>query len=163
SLSLPAGRTFAWCAGETLTIAPIRRCLRRDLGLPKEDVEVVGYWRKMPTTPAETRAAEDSAGAGTPVEASVAASPPSDAAGPAAGAPAAGASEDRPEPEGTLDVLHQVHEMTELLPPIITRTAVTLGINDLVAGGVSTAEAIAAELGIAADRAQAVLTAMCSL
>src|SRR5699024_3933212 len=36
-------------------------------------------------------------------------------------------------------------------------------INDLVAGGVPTAEAIAAELGIAADRAQAVLTAMCSL
>ena len=38
--------------------------------------------------------------------------------------------------------------MTELLPAIITRTAVTLGINDLVAGGVSTAEAIAAELGL---------------
>src|SRR5699024_30852 len=61
SLSLPAGRTFAWCAGETLTIAPIRRCLRRDLGPPKEDVKVVGYWRKMPSTPGETRAAEDSA------------------------------------------------------------------------------------------------------
>src|SRR5699024_6828960 len=30
SPSLPARRTFAWCAGETLTIAPIRRCLRRD-------------------------------------------------------------------------------------------------------------------------------------
>src|SRR5699024_8560994 len=195
SLSLPAGRTFAWCAGETLTIAPIRRYLRRDLGLPKEDVEVVGYWRKMPTTPAETRASEGSADAGAPGEASV--SPSSDTAGPAsedsaagpasagssaagsasddpvapdataaaadAGVPAAGASESRPEPEGARDVLHQVHEMTELLPPIITRTAVTLGINDLVAGGVSTAEAIAAELGIATDRAHAVLTAMCAL
>ena len=183
SLSLPAGRTFAWCAGETLTIAPIRRYLRRDLGLPKEDVEVVGYWRKMPTTPSETRVAEESAGAGSPGEASAAASPPSGAAGPSAagsasedsvaadataaaadtGVPAAGASEGRPEPEGARDVLHQVHEMTELLPPIITRTAVTLGINDLVAGGVSTAEAIAAELGIATDRAHAVLTAMCAL
>src|SRR5699024_6283669 len=89
--------------------------------------------------------------------------PAAGAAVPAATAPAAGASEGLPEPEGTLDVLHQVHEMTELLPPIITRTAVTLGINDLVAGGVSTAEAIAAELGIAADRARAVLTAMCAL
>src|SRR5699024_12633631 len=77
--------------------------------------------------------------------------------------PLANASEDRSEQAGTLDVLHQDHEMTELLHPIITRTAVTLGINVLVAGGVSTAEAIAAELGIAADRAQAVLTAMCSL
>ena len=51
SLDLPEGRTFAWCAGETLTIAPIRRYLRREIGLPKEDVEVVGYWRKMPTLP----------------------------------------------------------------------------------------------------------------
>ena len=187
SLSLPVGRTFAWCAGETLTIAPIRRYLRRDLGLPKEDVEVVGYWRKMPTTPAETHSAEHSADAGSPQETSAAASPSSGAASPSsaavgsasgdsaapaanaavpganAAAPGANAGEGRPEPEGTLDVLHQVHEMTELLPPILTRTAVTLGINDLVAGGVSTAEAIAAELGIAADRAQAVLTAMCSL
>src|SRR5699024_3795953 len=145
SLSLPAGRTFAWCAGETLTIAPIRRYLRRDLGLPTEDVEVVGYWRKMPTTPSETRVAEESAGAGSPGEASAAASPSSAAAGPSAagsapddsvaadttaaaadaGVPAAGASEGRPEPEGARDALHQVHQRTELLPPIITRPAVT--------------------------------------
>src|SRR5690606_34713153 len=45
-VSLPEGRVYAWCAGETKTVAPIRRHLRRDLALPKEDVEVVGYWRR---------------------------------------------------------------------------------------------------------------------
>lgn len=39
------GRGFAWCAGETITIKPIRRHLRTLL--PKEDVEVVGYWRRI--------------------------------------------------------------------------------------------------------------------
>src|SRR5699024_12778563 len=71
--------------------------------------------------------------------------------------------EGRPEAGGGGLVPPQLHQMTELLPPIITRTAVTLGINDLVAGGVSTAGAIAADLGIATDRAHAVLTAMCAL
>ncbi|WP_209324524.1 siderophore-interacting protein [Brevibacterium renqingii] len=148
SLRLPAGRTFAWCAGETLTIAPIRRFLRRDLGLPKEDVEVVGYWRKMPTRPVAP--AEETPAEARPAETSPIAATASDA-------------EDSAEPTSTRDVVHQVHEMTELLPAIITRTAVTLGINDLVAGGASTTEAIAAELGIDSERAQAVLTAMCSL
>lgn len=38
------GRGYAWCAGETMTIKPIRRHLRSLL--PTEDVEVVGYWRR---------------------------------------------------------------------------------------------------------------------
>ncbi|WP_152346101.1 siderophore-interacting protein [Brevibacterium sp. CFH 10365] len=165
NLDLPEGRTFAWCAGETLTIAPIRRYLRREIGLPKEDVEVVGYWRKMPTRPAEAGAAVDSeAGSTLEGSAAVSASAGSGAAGsPDSAGPAATGSEGRAAPDSTLEVLHQVHEMTELLPAIITRTAVTLGINDLIAGGVATAEAIAAELGIAADRVRPVLTAMCSL
>src|SRR5699024_8940008 len=126
SLSLPASRTFAGSAAETLASATSRRSPPRAVGRPQAAAGGAAYWRRRPSSPAGPRAAEDSAGAGPPVEASVAPSPPSDAAGPAsedsaapaAGAPAAGASEDRPEPEGTLDVLHQVHEMTELLPPI---------------------------------------------
>lgn len=41
------GTVFAWVAGETLTLAPIRRWLRNDRGLPKEQVEVTGYWRRQ--------------------------------------------------------------------------------------------------------------------
>lgn len=41
------GTVFAWVAGETLTLAPIRRWLRNERGLPKEQVEVTGYWRRQ--------------------------------------------------------------------------------------------------------------------
>lgn len=186
NVTLPAGRTFAWCAGEALTIAPIRRYLRRDLGLPKEDVEVVGYWRK---TPAESRAAADQSTASarsavtdqsTLAEAAAPAaggSPTADAAsnvatvgtasatspGSTSGASFTAGSAASAGPESSLDVLEQVHEMTEILPPIITRAAVTFGINDLIAGGITATEAIAAETGISPVGARVVLTAMCSL
>lgn len=39
------GTCFAWVAGETLTLTPIRRWLRREMGLAKEQVDVAGYWR----------------------------------------------------------------------------------------------------------------------
>lgn len=41
------GTVFAWVAGETLTLTPIRRWLRNEKNLPKEQVEVAGYWRRQ--------------------------------------------------------------------------------------------------------------------
>lgn len=41
------GTVFAWIAGESLTLAPIRRWLRNEKGLPKEQVDVTGYWRRQ--------------------------------------------------------------------------------------------------------------------
>lgn len=38
--------TFVWIAGETGTLVPIRRYLRRELGLPSHQVTVDGYWRR---------------------------------------------------------------------------------------------------------------------
>lgn len=38
---------FVWVAGETLTLTPIRRWLRGEKGLPRERVEVSGYWRRV--------------------------------------------------------------------------------------------------------------------
>lgn len=40
------GKAFAWVAGETMTLVPIRRWLRREKGLAKEQVDVAGYWRR---------------------------------------------------------------------------------------------------------------------
>ncbi|MFT4260713.1 siderophore-interacting protein [Microbacterium sp.] len=40
------GEPFAWVAGETLSIKPIRQWLREERGLPPERVEVTGYWRR---------------------------------------------------------------------------------------------------------------------
>ena len=41
----PDGSFFTWIAGEANTLKPIRRYLRRELGLSKERVKVDGYWR----------------------------------------------------------------------------------------------------------------------
>ncbi len=46
ALERPEGEFFAWIAGESATIKPVRRFLRRELGLPKERVKVDGYWRR---------------------------------------------------------------------------------------------------------------------
>ncbi|MDO5067783.1 MAG: SIP domain-containing protein [Propionibacteriaceae bacterium] len=40
------GSVFAWVAGETLTLTPIRRWLRNEKQLGREAVEVTGYWRQ---------------------------------------------------------------------------------------------------------------------
>lgn len=37
--------TFVWIAGEATTLIPIRRYLRRELGLPKSQVKIDGYWK----------------------------------------------------------------------------------------------------------------------
>lgn len=41
------GKVFAWVAGEAGTIKPIRRWLKNEKGLPKDQVEVTGYWRRQ--------------------------------------------------------------------------------------------------------------------
>jgi NADPH-dependent ferric siderophore reductase len=39
-------RTFVFMAGEATTLIPLRRYLRRELGLPAEQVSASGYWRR---------------------------------------------------------------------------------------------------------------------
>ncbi|QYH36622.1 siderophore-interacting protein [Salinibacterium sp. M195] len=38
--------TFVFLAGEATTLVPLRRYLRRELGLPKKQVAADGYWRR---------------------------------------------------------------------------------------------------------------------
>lgn len=38
--------TFIFLAGEAATMAPLRRYLRRELGLPKNQVDAHGYWKR---------------------------------------------------------------------------------------------------------------------
>ncbi|MCH5642829.1 MULTISPECIES: siderophore-interacting protein [unclassified Gordonia (in: high G+C Gram-positive bacteria)] len=45
SHEMPAGEFYCWVAGEANSLKPIRRYLRRELGLPKNRVKVDGYWR----------------------------------------------------------------------------------------------------------------------
>ncbi len=50
------GRVFAWVAGESLTLIPIRRWLCGEKSLPKEQVEVTGYWRRQEVAVSEADA-----------------------------------------------------------------------------------------------------------
>ncbi|MFC9328963.1 siderophore-interacting protein [Kitasatospora sp. NPDC057015] len=43
---LPEGTGFAWIAGEANTLRPIRRHLRNERGLTKDQVDVDGYWKR---------------------------------------------------------------------------------------------------------------------
>ncbi|MFJ8039003.1 siderophore-interacting protein [Kitasatospora sp. NPDC096147] len=43
---LPEGMGYCWVAGEANTLKPIRRHLRNDRGLLKQQVDVDGYWKR---------------------------------------------------------------------------------------------------------------------
>lgn len=45
-LELPDGDGYVWVAGEAGAVRPLRRYLRDDLGLPRDAVDVDGYWRR---------------------------------------------------------------------------------------------------------------------
>ncbi|GAA3688764.1 siderophore-interacting protein [Arthrobacter ginkgonis] len=45
-VDLPAGDGFVWVAGESLSIKPLRRYLRHEAGLDRDDHDVDGYWRR---------------------------------------------------------------------------------------------------------------------
>ncbi|QYN36927.1 SIP domain-containing protein [Pseudonocardia sp. DSM 110487] len=48
------GRPFAWLAGEHTAVRDLRRHLVEDRGLPKEDIEFTGYWRRGEAVALET-------------------------------------------------------------------------------------------------------------
>lgn len=134
---LPAGRGYAWCAGETVTMVPIRRHLRREMPTGPRDVEVVGYWRRMTAAP-ETSTAQSGGAAET------------------------GAVETGPT-ESPLELQLRLHEMSELLPPIALRAAVTLGLPALLASGGRTPADLAAATAVPPERLDPLLDALRAL
>lgn len=53
------GQPYLWVAGETLTIKPLRRWAKVDKEIPKEFVEITGYWRHRESAPAGAAPATD--------------------------------------------------------------------------------------------------------
>ncbi|MFD5440867.1 siderophore-interacting protein [Streptomyces tendae] len=55
ALPLPAGEGYAWAAAESRALLPVRRYLGRECGMPKERLNVTGYWhREQAAAPAGT-------------------------------------------------------------------------------------------------------------
>ncbi|MEU4979124.1 siderophore-interacting protein [Streptomyces sp. NPDC021969] len=54
ALPLPAGEGYAWAAAESRALLPVRRYLGRECGMPKERLNITGYWhREEAAAPAE--------------------------------------------------------------------------------------------------------------
>jgi NADPH-dependent ferric siderophore reductase len=104
------GRPFAWLAGEQAAVRDIRRHLVEDRGVPKEDIEFTGYWRRGQVVALET---DDAV----------------------------------PDPEKTKAPFVKLHDLTELVAPIAIRTAVELGVPELISRGATGV----ADLAIEAD------------
>ncbi|MER7913560.1 SIP domain-containing protein [Streptomyces sp. NPDC096068] len=113
------GTVFAWVAGEAVTLKGIRRHLATERRVPREQTHITGYWRR--TAPAV----------------------------PAADSASAEALPDAPvvTEEDEDDAHERLHELTDLAPPYAIRTAVTLGVFDLVDRGVRDAAEIARSAG----------------
>ncbi|WP_433826424.1 SIP domain-containing protein [Actinoplanes sp. CA-015351] len=106
------GKPFAWLAGEQRSVRDIRRHLVEDRGVPKEDIEFIGYWRRGEVVVLDTDNAV-------------------------------------PDPEKTRTPFEKLHDLAELIAPIAIRTAVELGIPELISRGVTGVEDLAAK--VAAD------------
>jgi len=47
SVAVPPGeRVYVWLAGEAGALKPLRRWVRDDLGVPRDDVDATGYWER---------------------------------------------------------------------------------------------------------------------
>ncbi|MEI5519680.1 siderophore-interacting protein [Streptomyces brasiliscabiei] len=105
-----SGQAFVWLAGEHTAVRDIRRHLVEDRGVPKEDIDFAGYWRRS----AVVALASDGA---------------------------------VPDPERTVTPFQKLHDLTGLVAPIAIRTAVELGVPDLLSRGVAGVTELAAKVG----------------
>ncbi|MFF2305177.1 SIP domain-containing protein [Streptomyces sp. NPDC058128] len=129
------GTVFAWVAGETLTLKGIRRHLVAERQIPRDHTHITGYWRRTEHTP--TALPE---GAGTGAAETVAA-----------------------EAEEDGDAHERLHELTDLAPGYAIRTAVTLGLFDLVDAGVRDAGELARRAAADAPTLKALLDYLVSI
>ncbi|MFG1923189.1 SIP domain-containing protein [Cryptosporangium sp. NPDC048952] len=104
------GKPFAWLAGEQATVRNLRRHLVEDRGVPKEDVDFSGYWRRGEVVALATDGAV-------------------------------------PDPAKSKTPMEKIHDLTELIPPVAIRTAVELGVPELISRGVTAVK----DLAIKAD------------
>ncbi|MEW2129401.1 siderophore-interacting protein [Streptomyces sp. NPDC005435] len=105
-----SGQAFVWLAGEHTAVRDIRRHLVEDRGVPKEDIDFAGYWRRSSVVALETDGAI-------------------------------------PDPERTVTPFRKLHDLTELVAPIAIRTAVELGVPELISRGVTSVTELAAKAG----------------
>ncbi|WP_411082271.1 siderophore-interacting protein [Streptomyces sp. cmx-18-6] len=63
ALPAPAGRGFAWAAAESRALLPVRRYLQRERKLPKDRLNITGYWHREEVAAPEAKGTADAGGA----------------------------------------------------------------------------------------------------
>ncbi|MFH9137568.1 siderophore-interacting protein [Streptomyces sp. NPDC017524] len=66
ALPSPAGEGFAWAAAESRALLPVRRYLQRERKLPKDRVNITGYWHREEAAAPEAHGPADAAAAQGP-------------------------------------------------------------------------------------------------
>ncbi|HIW91075.1 MAG TPA: siderophore-interacting protein [Candidatus Corynebacterium avicola] len=105
------GTPFVWAAGESGRLKKVRKWVK-EAAVPREHVQVSGYWRLAPAAGASTGEGTGAEGAG---------------AGADGAAPAAPAA-----PSSSMSPLMALHEMSEITPGLALMTAANLGIFEAV-------------------------------
>jgi NADPH-dependent ferric siderophore reductase len=145
ALSPGEGTPFVWAAGESGRLKKVRAWVKRS-EIPREHVQITGYWCKS-AQPAEEPAA--GAGAGGGAGAGVGAQ---DATNAGAGAEAAA-----PATPSSLSPLMALHEMAEIAPGFALATAARIGVFEAVdtveveAGGPAPLDVVADSVSVDAE------------
>lgn len=124
---LSEGVPYVWAAGEAARLKPLRR-LFKALEIPREHVEITGYWRK--TTEVEVVASAAAEGA----------------ASDAADSTAEGSAEAPAPAESGLSVVRRLHDMAEFAPAFALRAAAAMDLFGQVDMGANTVTALAEKL-----------------
>lgn len=126
---------YVWAAGEAGRLKVLRRWVRA-LGIPRENVEITGYWRAAP--PVESGAEATAVKAPSAGQAAETV-PQGDNAG--------------PETAGTSqrNAVAELHELTEMGSAILVRQAVGLGIFGLIDEGADRVDQLAEATGLQPD------------
>ncbi|MFJ9110262.1 siderophore-interacting protein [Streptomyces sp. NPDC102283] len=65
ALPSPPGEGFAWAAAESRALLPVRRYLQRERKLPKDRVNITGYWHREEAAAPEAQGPADAVAQGT--------------------------------------------------------------------------------------------------
>ncbi|MFI6898829.1 siderophore-interacting protein [Streptomyces sp. NPDC050256] len=65
ALPFPAGEGFAWAAAESRALLPVRRYLQRERKLPKDRLNITGYWHREEAAAPEAAGTADAGAPGT--------------------------------------------------------------------------------------------------
>ncbi|MBK3590280.1 SIP domain-containing protein, partial [Streptomyces sp. MBT57] len=63
ALPLPPGEGYAWAAAESRALLPVRRYLQRERELPKDRLNITGYWHREEATDPEAEGTADAGAA----------------------------------------------------------------------------------------------------